>query len=358
MSHDPASSPQGSPRSSISVPSQEHAQLHQMQQQMAAMYQQMQQQQQQLQQQAAAHAVSSSASSSSSSAPRAPELPKIRQPSSFNGSMGFAVDDWISELQQQFAYYGTRFPDDAAKVRFAVAYLTGAAMHWWEHQTPTTVWTDFVERLHGRFRPVHAAMLARQKLGKLRQRAGQSVNQYVGLFQNTLTPIVDMGDMDQVHHFVNGLLGPLAAKVWEKHPENLVEAIDAAVSVEAMHNFGRSALPYGHRSSSASSSTNPDAMDLNNVEAGEIPEESAENMGTHALVSQMLNQMSAIELRLNAMSGNGAHRNGAPGGRPRRDRIDGLDAATIKKLQAEGKCFRCKQVGHMKNECPKRPKNA
>jgi hypothetical protein len=364
MSHDPSSSPQGSPRSSISASSPEHAQMLQMQQQMAAMYAQMQQQQQQLQQQAAAaHAVSSS-SSLSSSAPRAPEPPKIRQPLSFAGSMGSGVDDFIGEMQQQFAYYGARFPDDAAKIRFAVAYLTGAAMHWWEHQSPCTVWNDFVSRLHGRFRPVHAAMLARQKLGKLRQRPGQSVNQYISIFQNTLTPISDMGDMDQVHHFVNGLLGPIAAKVWEKHPQDLVQAIDAAVSVEAMHNFGRAALPhgghgYGNRSSSASSSANPDAMDINNVEAAsDDTDESAEEAGTHALMSKMVNQMSAMELRLNALTGNGGARGGAGGGRPPRDRIAGLDAATIKKLQAEGKCFRCKEKGHMKNECPKKPKNA
>jgi hypothetical protein len=43
---------------------------------------------------------------------------------------------------------------------------------------------------------------------------------------------------------------------------------------------------------------------------------------------------------------------------PRKDRIDGLTPEVIKKLQAEGKCFRCKEPGHMKNECPKKPKNA
>ena len=53
-----------------------------------------------------------------------------------------------------------------------------------------------------------------------------------------------MGDADQVHHFVNGLLGPIAFKVWEKHPTTLVQAIDAAVSVEAMHNYGRAAAPF------------------------------------------------------------------------------------------------------------------
>lgn len=321
---------------------------------MQQMYAQMQQQAQQLQA-AVTHA-------SSSSAPRAPELPKIRQPSSFNGAMGFAVDDWLSELQQQFAYYGPRFPDDTAKIRFAVAYLTGAAMHWWEHEASVATWQEFVTRLHGRFRPVHAAMLARQRLGKLRQRAGQSVNQYVGVFQNTLTPIRDMGDTDQVHHFINGLIPPIAAKVWEKHPVNLVQAIDAAVSVEAMHNFGRAALPFGQRPAGVSSTSvpNPDAMDVNNVEVdGGAEELSTATAPDQASTDAVLAKLAAMDLRLNAlMSGGSSSHNKVNRGRFSRDLIAGLDPGTIKKLQAEGKCFRCKIKGHMKNECPDKPKNA
>lgn len=311
-----------------------------------------QQQQQQLQQ----------------AAPRAPEPPKIRQPGTFAGTMGFAVDDWISEMRQQFAYYDTRFPDDASKVRFAVAYLTGAAMHWWETQDPKTyVWSEFVDRLHARFRPVRAAMLARQKLGKLRQRPGQSVNQYAGIFQNILTPITDMGDTDQVHAFTNGLLPPLAAKVWEKNPADLGAAIDAAVSVEAMSSYGRAALPFGHRSTSSSSSAtvaNPDAMDLSNIEADwEVTDDhhSADaSSSSHALLAKVAEQLSVMEMRLNALSsGKPSVRVPTRGNQRRggRDLIDGLDAATIKKLQEEGRCFRCKEKGHMKNECPKKPKN-
>jgi hypothetical protein len=170
----PSSSPSASPRASVSGGAtaeqvriiqleQQVSKLILSQQQIALQQQQATaQQQQQQQQQAPSHA--------SAAAPRAPELPRIRQPSSFSGSMGSMVDDWISELQQQFAYYGGKFPDDLSKVRFAVAYLTGAAMHWWEHQDQPaiTTWAGFVLALHGRFRPVHAAMLARQKLGKLR----------------------------------------------------------------------------------------------------------------------------------------------------------------------------------------------
>jgi hypothetical protein len=164
--------------------------------------------------------------------------------------------------------------------------------------------------------------------------------------------------MDQVHHFVNGLLGPIGAKVWEKHPKNLVQAIDAAVSVEAMSNFGRAALPgsSGYRSG-ASPASNPDAMDINNIETSEhAPDEEYDPM------QAVLNKMAAMEMKLNALSAvpaKGAHGGKSNGGSrpPPRDRIDGLTPTLIKQLQAEGKCFRCKEKGHMRNECPKKSKN-
>ena len=69
-------------------------------------------------------------SASSTTVPRV-ELPKIRQPSTFSGAMGFVVDDWVGEMEQQFSYYGAKFPDAGAQIRYAVAYLAGPAIHWW-----------------------------------------------------------------------------------------------------------------------------------------------------------------------------------------------------------------------------------
>ena len=357
MSHDPTASP----RSSISLPTaiDQQAQIQQLQHMVQAMMQQQQQQSQLLQQ---AQAAAAAAQQAAPVVVRAPELPKIKSPSTFGGAMGFVVDDWLRELKQQFSYYGpAKFPDDASKVRFAAAHFSGAATLWWEHQPAVATWTEFEERLHGRFRPVQAAMTARQRLGKLRQRAGQAVNQYVSAFQNVLTPIDDMSDADQVHHFTNGLLPAIAAKVWEKHPKTLYDAIDAAVSVEAIYNFGRAAMPQGGRAghgSSASSAggADPNAMDLSNIEGltchdtfDEPPEPTTS--GESAPMLAVLEKLSSMEARLNALSSSSSS-SVTPKPRGGNGLIVGLDAATIKKLRAEGKCFRCKKPGHMKNDCP------
>jgi len=283
-----------------------------------------------------------------------PFLPKLRQPSQFKGEMGFAVDEWISEMEQQFAYY--EIADPAARIKIAVAGLAGPALRWWDQEPnreALQTWALFVARLHARFRPVQAAMIARQRLDKLRQKAGQSVNAYANLFQTTLTPISDMGDADQVHHFLNGLLPYVAGKAWERHPVNLRTAIDVAVSVEAMGNFGRAAAPsghrYGHGGTSIVSSSAP--MDVNYVESGsgdgDLVDQAAAPQ-VDPVSAAILAKLEAMDLRINALAqGAGTH----AGKKATGDKVAGLKAGDIDRLRAENRCFRCKKKGHFKREC-------
>lgn len=293
-------------------------------------------------------------------APRPASHLKISAPSVFKGEMGFAVDDWITEMEQQFVFYGnTGFPREEDKIRFALAYLRGSAMNWWKHEADkeaaTASWAEFVKRMHGRFRPVQAAAIARQRLDKLHHKAGHSVNAYANAFQVTMTPITDMGPADQVHHFVKGLLPHIAAKVYEKTPKDLRAAIDAAVSVEAMGNFGRSAAHTpAHSSSSA-------PMDLNAVEQ-EFHEEDSEPAASAAattpsadsVIRALLSKVEAMEHRLLALSAPASRALGNRGDSG--DKVPGLKSEDIDRLRREGKCFRCKQSGHMKRDCPRRPK--
>ncbi len=355
---DPHSSPQSSPRGSISIsasappPPQVDAwtELATLKAQMQHVFAVQQQQQ--------------SATASVPHAPPAPRLPKIRQPSSYSGAGGHAVDDWIVEMQQQFTYYGANFASDADRIRFSIAHLAGPAMHWWEHvpaeQYPST-WDEFVTLLRGRYRPVHAAMLARQRLGKLRMGPHHSVNQYTSVFQTTLTPITDMGETDQVHHYMQGLQPYLAAKVWGRHPTTLRTAIESAVSEEAMANFGRAAMPqrtnFGghnryHGASSSSSTSVP--MDINSVESFLTEEVEQPSPSADSAMSAVLAKMEAMQQTINALQ----HGGGSSSSSFRRDgdRVSGLKPGDIASLMAEGKCFRCKKKGHMKNECPERSK--
>ena len=233
-----------------------------MQQQIALMNQHIQLQAQQLHaaQQAAA-AVQQQGAGAGVASRVSP--PKIAPPSKFKGEMGGAVDEWIRSLMQQFAYYNESFVDDALRIKFALAYLDGSAAVWWESlPSKPTSWLLFVDRLHDRFRPIQAPMVARQKLGKMRQTS--SVTAYASAFQTCLAPIPDMGDADQIHHFVNGLFPQIQLRVWEKYPKTLGQAIEAATLFEAVGHFSRSAIPYS-RAPGASASSGSVPMDINRV---------------------------------------------------------------------------------------------
>jgi hypothetical protein len=277
--------------------------------------------------------------------------------------MGMVVDDWLSELNQQFAYYGAsgKLLDDASRIGFAAAHFAGPALKWWEQVDRASVdtWAAFVDALHSRFRPVQASMFARQRLGKLKMRESHSVNQYVSAFQTTLTPITDMGEADKVHHFVNGLLVTYFGRVWEKHPKTLKEAIDAAVSVEAIVKYGRDAgvgrSSYTGSSGGSSSMSRSDPMEISNLELESFfvdepmvpaPSTVSPASGNTALLAKL----EALDQRLNALSMSG----GAPPRRETQARIPGLTTEKIAEYKKGGQCFKCGQKGHMKNECTKK----
>lgn len=333
------------------------------------------------------------ASSVAAAAPSYSSLPKIRQPSAFRGEMGFLVDEWISEMEQQFAYYTNKFPDDSSRIKFATVHLVGHALQWWNHEPSREAllagsWTNFVVCLRTRFRPVKAELIARQRLDQLRQRQGQGANQYANLFQTTLNPITDMSPADQVHKFTKGLLPHLAAKVFEKAPVDLKTAIEWAVRLEANGIYGRTAaLPaqaYGRGSYSssgngASSLVNGDAMDesLNNIgmdgfenlesdqemppsvstapSAGALNAEQVQSIFSkfESLIDQRLNSIAAGRYPSQQRTVGFAKGNSGNGGGGRgKDRVPGLTPADVARLRAENRCFRCKKIGHMKSDCP------
>jgi hypothetical protein len=359
-----------------------YAELARLSQQVAAMQMHMQQQAEhaeQAVQRSAASAASSSAAAAavvaaaSASVPR--HLPKIAPPHRFKGEMGVHADHWIGALEQQFEYYEREFTTDVAKVRFGVAYLDqGTALRWYQtlpEPKPAT-WAAFVRALRARFRPVEASMVARVSLGRLRQGERNSVSAYTNAFQNLMAQIVEMSVTDQVFHFVTGLLPSLRVRVWEKLPQTLAEAIGYAASYEATIGFagraGGFASPHtgGNSGLSPSSSSGSAPMDINHIgqedtHAGEDfvdpPHFHEEPPARHIGESAMLAKLEAMEHRIAALMGSNSGGKSAPlhkGG----DRVPGLQTNDIARLQKEGKCFRCKKTGHMKSDCPNKPRGS
>lgn len=296
-------------------------------------------------------------------------LPKIRPPVVFHGEIGPAIDRFLLEQQQQQVWYGSRLGTDEARINFAVSHFDGPALQWW-HALPREVkstivtWADFERQVHSRFRPVQAAMIARQKLDKLRQGKQQSVNSYVGIFLSTLTPITDMSQADQVHHFVNGLHQTIAQKVWERQPKSLQEAIELGVSAEGMFNYGRVAAATGTGSSNpsygssfrgsagqqSSSTSTPMEIGQNLINMITAAVAGNGNTGDGENGTAAAGEPSAAMQLLATRLGESITAMSAGGGR-RSNHVPNRTREQIESLRAEGRCFNCKQKGHMKRDC-------
>ena len=341
--------------STATAPADAYAALALLQQQYAAVQQQLQQQAVQQQQQFAHMQQNAQAAAAAAVAP--PRLPKIGLPPKFKGTMGSAVDTWNTGMVQQFVYYA--ITDEASKLRMAAGNLEGDALLWYNsipaNDLPGT-WDEFMTMLLKRFRPVAAVLIARQSLAKLRQGLGHSVSAYTHRFQTILTAIHDMSAADQVFQFANGLTPTLMSYVLEKQPVTLAEAIQWAASKEATLGFaGRAggSGPSHHRAGASAPASDSVPMDLNHLALGEeekegpVPrfhEEPASSSRTEAL---LLAKLEAMELRIAALNSkqpasNPSNKNG--------DRIPGLGREDIARLRKEGRCFRCKQKGHMKGD--------
>ena len=297
---------------------------------------------------------------------------KAPTPPTFKGD-SLAVDEFLRAQKQQHAFYGNDLATDVAKLKFVAVHLAGAAAQWFETTqggaAPISTWAEFEERFTKRYRPVRAELSARQRLIQLKQRATTTVSAYASLFQTILSPITDMSEKDKLFLFVQGLLPAIQVRMWEKEPLTLADAINTAVSIEAMLSFGRHGVGShgfgggrGHHGTSAGASSSSSGgavhMDLSNLALQEesagvddaftqwqaaAEREEAAARATPDRDNGLSQRLQAIEQRLANLS---STRSGG-------DRVPGLKSDEIKKLMKEGRCFRCKKTGHMKSECPK-----
>ena len=292
-------------------------------------------------------------------APRAAE-PRIPAPAQYDGKAA-ALDDWLSELGQQFAWYGASTGTDALRLRFATAYLRGAARDWWTHHpSPPVTWAAFSDALRARFQPVTAAHAARAKLLSLAQ-GKAPVNDYIAAFRRLLVSVPDMGEADKLFQFLRGLRPPIAAHLRIQN----VTTLDAAVQMAArIGSVGEMAAAAQEHAGAASSSAAHAPMELDallNIEgleqetSGCVPQTAPGNApATQAQLAELLNALRG-QLKGSAGSGNNA---GTRSGKPRRfggpPRIPHLTPAQVHEYMAAGKCFGCGSKEHTSRGCPRR----
>lgn len=340
---------------------------------------------QQLHAQASAAAASDPSAAGSSAGVRSgPAGTKLKPPpmTQFSGSngMGFQVDTWLRNVKKQFEWHGSAvFPDDPAKIKFAAMYLDGAALEWWDSiddQEDITTYEEFVRRLHDRYRPKLAAEVARQHLAQLHQTGG--VSQLCSRMLNLLTHVPTMHEDDKIFTFKRALDKQIAAKVAEKAPATLHEAMGIAVLAEQYvgrssskpNNYFFAKQGYGNFGRGGSSSSGSAPMELNLVGAemdfhqGEEDQLPPAKEEPPAAPHHLLAMMQDLKDQQQVLAAAFHKRRGAPsrgshvGSKPAAKNHDkgnfaGNSKEEYDRCRKEGLCLKCKQTGHIARDCSK-----
>ena len=307
----------------------------------------------------------------------------------FLGVMGFEVDTWLRSVRKQFDFHGASvFPDDKSKIRYAALNLESAALEWWdtmrkEDKEAMTTWEEFVDSLHDRYRPKQAAEVARQNLAALKQTGG--VSQLCNKMLQLLAHVPTMHDDDKIFTFKQALDKNLAAKVAEKEPKTLNEAMYIAVQAElyvgrsagARHaggffnNFGNRG---GYQGRAAASSSGAAPMELNHVGSAADEDEafmdslnldhpakatgdqsgaSERELQLMAMVQQLQVQQHSLAAAFQKRGGGDRKFGSASGGA----KVPGVSKEGFERCRKEGLCLKCKEAGHLARDCTKPVRN-
>ena len=311
----------------------------------------------------------------------------------FHGAMGYEIDVWVREMNEQFEFEPLVYPanDEMLRVRTAARYLKGTAADWWHHEDKSsiTTWDAFVDRLYGRFRPMQQAEFARTRLKHLRQTGG--VSAYCNLFQREIAPIKNMHVDEQLFWFKEGLDVRIRAEIIKREPKTLHAAMDDAVKIEAyLGNARGPGLPFAPRAGYGQSYTRHGAgassgsvpMEVSMVQEGEVVDQEFAHFGllgaeSHVgsgpafttspsepasaaagLMTSMLRRMESME-KMFVASMQGQREKGqvnkSASGSSSNNRIPNLDPALRQERMRTGGCLRCGQQGHWKNDRDKCP---
>lgn len=319
-----------------------------------------------------------------------PGYVKLAKPSIFTGATKTNVETWLFEVEQYLIAYGMN--SDSQRIAFATSFLKGLALQWWQNHCITTPgltlsWSQFKEEVRNRFQPVAASKLARVNLKYLKQ-GNKSVADYCSMFYAQLQLITDgMTEADKVEYFMSGLSSTIFSEVDRRDPTTLQEAMTYAQRTElrsrvrSQHGFGikpwsryQSSSSYPRFSShetsnseTSKSSTHPSTpMELGKIG---IEEEFDEEL-LEEEYEQYLNELEEEELQaLNELD----LKDETPVGeedefpepkqpsvqlqgistRGNQRRVPNLSKEEYFRLRSEGRCYRCKGVGHLSRDCPR-----
>ena len=268
---------------------------------------------------------------------------KIALPDKFTGvDKSPTISNWLFSISQ---YLRAMRADEEDYVVVATTFFTGTAMDWWQGVVKTEgqeayhwSWQEFETRCLRRFQAVNDSELAFERLMRWRQTG--SVSSYLAGFQSHIQqiPFTTLPEAGRTFVFIAGLNQELQKAVKMQQPTTLEQAMNLAQRASGLNqtssqfnsSFNR---PFNRQSSTMGRSSSQ----LHRTATGsrfsplvvENVEEASEQVGRNAALKQSEEegQTSDFDLECSALT------------------------AEQKKLYREGRCFKCKQKGHLGRDC-------
>lgn len=289
------------------------------------------------------------ARNSNTAAPEASHQQQVNKPSNiksampekFNGMDRLpSISNWLYSVRK---YLRVTKTEESDFIDLATTFLTGTALDWWQGIERTEgesiylwSWQEFEIRCTRRFQAVNEAQVSLQKLVRWKQTG--AIGGYIAVFQSLVQQIPHslLTESGRVFHFIEGLVPELQKSVKLMQPLTVDEAIGisqrASVNSQALRPFNPSfnrqphrqnTIPFSNRTSSQAQRTMSGSrfapITVENIEETDtFSNDNAEGeLGQHELTEMELSYLSAEQ----------------------------------KKLYKEGRCFKCKKIGHRSGDC-------
>lgn len=244
------------------------------------------------------------------------------KPPRFSGRLAEA-EGWLFTVE---TYFKATSITDPLRVTYAATLLEGRAALWWrsiadDPDAPTT-WDAFKSELMVNFVPVDSTKEARRRLRFLRQRT--SVAAYTAEFTKACLEIPGITEDEKMDRFLAGLKPALQRELGLREPKTMKEMTTLAHRLDHLDFASRYRPTSDPRPHASSHHSTP-------MELGAISHGPSSSRGTYGSP--------------------GAGPSKPTGARPKQTPEE------RERLRQEGKCFYCKERGHIADRCPNKPGN-
>ncbi len=261
----------------------------------------------------------------------APARIKPVKPEAFSGKANENVRQWIFSVELWFVAGGVL--TDPEKIVLGVGLLRDTALVWWRsiHDLPDvpTTWEEFKAATIHAFEPINPAESARDRLATLRQTG--SVRTYASIFRSVAMSIPGVTDDEKKDRFIRGLKIKTMSEVKLRAPESFEEAVRMAVRFDSLI-FIRNVNP---TTKTSTSHPRPEPMELGAIRA---------NTTRSGNPPRAIRSVNAI-----ARPSYKDVTTGKPFTYPPRAKLTPEERT---KLSREGRCFKCREKGHLARDCP------